>query len=55
MQPVIIQIVRFAGGQSAGDNGILELVEKRDTEKYTLFGEKEGLQFVTCPPLSIQD
>lgn len=43
-QTTIMRIMRFAGGQEAGDGGILELIHK-ESKKHNIYG-REGLRFV---------
>lgn len=46
-QTIVLRVVRFAGGQAAGDGGILELVD--DTAGSVLSGES-GLHFIPFSP-----
>lgn len=45
LNPIIMEVIRFSGGQAAGDRGILELVHKDDAT-YPLFDNTEGLNFI---------
>jgi KaiC/GvpD/RAD55 family RecA-like ATPase len=49
-EEVVLQVVRFAGGQKAGAGGILELVEGKDNELY----EQRGLYFTELSPKYFQ-
>jgi hypothetical protein len=42
----VLQVVRFAGGQRAGERGLLELVKKNDLGPY----ERPGLHFTRLSP-----
>lgn len=46
VEPIVLQVVRFAGGEQAGAKGILELVKASDLGLY----EKAGLHFTPLSP-----
>lgn len=46
VESIVLQVVRFAGGEQAGARGILELVKEGDTGLYGL----AGLHFTPIPP-----
>ena len=45
LNPIVMEIIRFSGGQAAGDRGILELIHKADVT-YALFDQKAGLNLI---------
>lgn len=47
-QTIVLRVVRFAGGQAAGDGGILELVD--DTVDTSVLSGEKGLHFIPFSP-----